>query len=56
MSKSMYFFHREDTSDEDTLFGLQVAATLRRLTSKQKATAKIRIQQVLLEIEFPTET
>ena len=41
--------------DEDQLFGLQVAATLRRLTNRQKADAKLKIQQVLLEVEFPND-
>ena len=41
--------------DEDQMFGLQVAATLRRLTNRQKADAKLRIQQVLLEVEFPND-
>ncbi len=38
------------------MFAPQVAANLRRLSSRQKATAKIKIQQVLLEIEFPTDS
>ena len=41
--------------DEDELFGKQIAATLRRLTYRQKAHAKMRIQGVLLDIEFPAE-
>ena len=41
--------------DEDELFGKQVAMVTRRLNSKQKAMAKLRIQQVFLEIEFPPE-
>ncbi|XP_064398343.1 transcription factor Adf-1-like isoform X4 [Halichondria panicea] len=48
--------NKEKELDEEALFALQVAANLRRLSSRQKATAKIKIQQVLLEIEFPTET
>ena len=42
--------------DEDELFGKQVAMVMRRLTMKQKATAKLRIQQVFLDVEFPPET
>ena len=41
--------------DEDELFGKQIVATLRRLTYRQKAHAKMRIQGVLLDIEFPAE-
>ena len=37
--------------DEDELFGKQIAATLRRLTYRQKA----HIQGVLLDVEFPAE-
>ncbi len=39
--------------DEDELFGKQLAATLRRLSGRQKAYAKMQIQKVLLEIEYP---
>ena len=41
--------------DEDELFGKQVAMVMRRLTSRQKAMAKLRIQQVFLDVEFPPE-
>lgn len=41
------------TQDEEELFVLHVAATLRRFTNRQKAIAKLRIQQVLVEVEFP---
>ena len=41
--------------DEDELFGKQVAMVMRRLDSKQKATAKLRIQQVFLDVEFPPD-
>ena len=41
--------------DEDDLFGKQIAATLRRLTYRQKAHAKMRIQGVLLDVEFSAE-
>ena len=43
------------SDDEDVLFGRQIAATLHRLTSRQKAVAKLRIQQVLIDVEFPDE-
>ena len=42
--------------DEDELFGKQVAMVMRRLNSKQKATAKLRIQQVFLDVEFPPDS
>ena len=41
--------------DEDGLFGRQLAATLRRFPSHQKAVAKLRIQQLLMDIEFGPE-
>ena len=40
--------------DEDGLFGRQLAATLRRFPSHQKAVAKL-IQQILMDIEFGTD-
>ena len=41
--------------NEETHFGLQVAETLRRFSPKQKALAKLQIDQVLFNIEFPPE-
>ena len=41
--------------DEDDLFGRQIAATLHRLSNKQKAICKLQIQQVLLNVEFSTD-
>ena len=41
---------------EEELFGRQIAATLRRFTDRQRATAKLLIQQVLTYVEFPEET
>lgn len=43
------------TNDEEGHFGQQVAATLRRYTPRQRALAKLRIQQVLTDVEFPPE-
>ena len=43
------------TIDEEGHFGKQVAASLRRYTPRQRAIAKLRIQQVLTEVEFPPE-
>ena len=47
---------RQDQVDEEQLFGQHVAAVLRRLTGRQKATARLRIEQVLIDVEFPEET
>ena len=46
---------RYDELDEETHFGLQVAATIRRFNPRQKALAKLRIEQVLVDVEFPPE-
>ena len=46
----------EPESDEEDLFGRQVAATLRRLGGQAKAFAKVQIQETLMEAEFgPTQ-
>lgn len=39
--------------DEEELFGMHIAAVLRRLTNRQKAMARLKIQQVLTDVEFP---
>ena len=36
-------------------YGLEVAETLNRLTVRQRALAKLKIQQLLFEIEFPSD-
>lgn len=41
-----------EINDEDLSFGQMIATNLKRLTPQQKAQAKIRIQQLLYEIEF----
>lgn len=41
--------------DEDELFCLSVAASLKRFTSKTKASTKIKIQQLLYDAEFDDE-
>ena len=44
---------RDDTrKDEDDWFGLSIGATLKTMTLQQKALAKMRIQQMLYEIQF----
>ena len=40
----------------ETNYGLEIAETLNRFTPYQKALAKLKIQQVLLEIEFPNSS
>ena len=41
--------------DEEEFFGRHVAATLRRFSLRQRAQAKMRIQRVLTDVEFPDE-
>lgn len=47
---------REQTStnppDEDELFGQSVGATLKTMAPQQKSLAKLRIQQVMYEIQY----
>ena len=43
------------SDDEEGHFGQQVAATLRRFIPRQRAISKLRIQQVLTDIEFASE-
>ena len=47
---------RPETFDEAGHFGQQVAGTLCRFTPRQMALAKLQIDQVLLNIEFPPES
>ena len=39
--------------DEEEFFGKHVAAVLRRLPNRERAMARLRIQQVLMDVEFP---
>ncbi|KAK3748738.1 hypothetical protein QZH41_015682 [Actinostola sp. cb2023] len=39
--------------DADTLFGQSIAAQLRMLDKKSNAIAKVKIQQILLDLQFP---
>lgn len=39
--------------DADTLFGQSIAAQLRSMDKRTNATAKVKIQQILLELQFP---
>jgi hypothetical protein len=41
--------------DEEGHYGEQIAATLRRFTPRQKALAKMKIQELLFNIEFESE-
>ena len=42
--------------DEEDLFGRQMAITLRRFPARERAKAKLKIQSLLVEIEFPDLT
>ncbi|XP_019853020.1 PREDICTED: uncharacterized protein LOC109582617 [Amphimedon queenslandica] len=41
--------------EDEELFGHHIAATLHRLSDKQKAICKLQMQQVLVNVEFPKE-
>ena len=41
-----------EEDDEDHLFGLSIAATLKKLEPQKKSLAKLRLQQVLYEVEY----
>ena len=45
-----------ETDDEDVAYSKAIALTIKRLGPQQKAQTKIRIQQLLYDIEFPTES
>ena len=42
----------QTAEDEESHYGKQVSATLRRFNNRQNALAKLQIQEVLLDIEF----
>ena len=42
----------QESKDEDSLFELSIAVSLRRLDPQKKSLANIRMQQVLYEVEF----
>ena len=46
---------KAEVADSEAHFGSHVAATLRRLEPRQRAMAKLQIDQVLLNAEFPCE-
>ena len=46
---------RSKDADAEAHFGSHVAATLRRLQPRQRAIAKLQIDQILLNAEFPCE-
>ena len=46
---------KEVPIEDNHHFALHVAATLRRLGPRQRAMAKVQIDQLLLEFEFPPE-
>jgi uncharacterized protein YwgA len=43
---------KKQAPDEDELFCLSVAASLKRFSPQKKALAKLRIQQVMYDVEF----
>ena len=42
------------SADEDDLFGQSIAATLKKLPPQQKALAKVKMQNLLYEVQFCT--
>ena len=46
---------RSAVIDEQVIFGKHFSAILRRFTPCQQAQARLRIEQVLVDIEFPEE-
>ena len=38
--------------DEDDIFGLSIGASMKKMAPQQKSLAKIKIQQLLYEIEY----
>ena len=44
--------NQSDAPDEDDLFGQSIAATLKKFNAQQKALVKMRIQQLLYEVQF----
>lgn len=46
---------KRDHDEEDELFCLSLAANLKRLTPRNKAIAKMRFQQALFDLEFPSD-
>ena len=44
---------QSQSMDEEDHFGQQIAAVLRRLPNRDKALAKLKIQQTQFEFEFP---
>lgn len=45
----------KELTDDEGYFGQHVAATLRKFNDRQKAIAKIQIEQLLVNIEFPSD-
>ena len=42
-----------ENTDDDKRFGKHISATLQRFSTKKKAQAKLQLEQVLVNIEFP---
>ena len=47
---------RSAVIDEQEIFAKHVSAILRRFTPRQQAQARLQIEQVLVDIEFPEES
>lgn len=47
---------KKQEQDEEELFGKHIAAVLHRFSPRQKAQARLRIEQVLIGVEFPDDT
>ena len=45
---------QKQQKDEESLYADHIAAILRRFTPRQKALARVQIDQVLFNIEFPS--
>ena len=47
---------RRGVADEHKLFGQHIAAVLRGFNRRQQAHARLRIEQVLIDVEFPEDS
>ena len=45
--------HERREDDDSEFFSKHVGATIRRFNPRQRAQVKLRIQQVLVDVEFP---
>ena len=47
---------RRGVADEHELFGQHIAAVLRGFNRRQQVQARLRIEQVLIDVEFPEDS